>query len=89
MNYCITTVETKDIDLDFQKLYNYISEEDRTNDPNFITEDFCDNTLYYLWNVLRIYIKPSDIIEIDEGNKNVLDKMCSDFKEWVITNKLK
>jgi hypothetical protein len=89
MNYCITTVETKDIDVDFQKLYDYISEEDHTNDPKFITEDFGDNALYYLWNALRINIKSSDIIEIDEDNKNVLDKIGSDFEEWVITNKLK
>ena len=87
-HYKYQSIEENNLVVDFAKLYDYISKEDKTNDPYLIGEDFGDNPTYYLLHVLGIEIKSYEDVEINTYNKEVLNVLANDFNNWIEHNKV-
>ena len=94
MKYTTFEIKEVEIDVDFQKLYDYISSEDHTDDINIIGEDFGDNFQYYMWQALGIEMDngffgriPSEFDSRYLELNDLEDKICDDFNEWLVKNK--
>ena len=91
MKYTTYKIEEIELDIDFQKLYDYISKEDDTDDIYFISNDFGDNFYYYMENALGIVMDSGFVgkipRELDNFNTDLENKICDDFYEWIKKNK--
>ena len=84
-----TFTETKEIELeiDFQKIYDFIKKEyendqDYDPDPWDIHNDFGDNMDYYL---KKIY---GYIIEDNDSNDLAMDLVFNEWGDWIRDNKI-
>jgi len=94
MKYTAYKIEEVELDIDFQKLYDYISKENDTDDIYFISDDFGDNFYYYMKNALGVVMDsgfvgkiPSELDIFDLDNVYFEDRICDDFYEWLKENK--
>ena len=69
------------LDIDFQKIYNLVREEDNTDitDDDDIYTFFGDNETYYLDRLFP----DSGIDFSDENNKWALDSIWGEFGKWL------
>lgn len=48
-------VTTKEIDIDFEKVENFVSKDIENTDPSYIHDCFLDNICYYLEEIYKLY----------------------------------
>lgn len=73
MKYYITRTITEEVDINFEDLYKSSSEENNTNDVDYIYGDILDNFSYYLRKVYNIEVEDED----------ELDVINEDFGNWM------
>lgn len=73
MKYYITRTITEEVDINFEDLYKSSSEENNTNDVDYIYGDILDNFSYYLRKVYNIEVEDED----------ELDVISDDFGNWM------
>lgn len=73
MKYYLTKTVTKEVDINFEDLYKSSSEENNTNDVDYIYGDILDNFSYYLRKVYNIEVEDED----------ELDVISDDFGNWM------
>lgn len=54
-DYDVITVSTKEIDIDFDKVYKFVEEDTQSHDPGYIHDAFLDNVCYYLEEIYELY----------------------------------
>lgn len=93
MKYELTKIVSKTLDVDFQKIFDYlIKEGDTYNDIYDMSEAFGDNTHYYLKNIYGINFEFNDPISENsdyfpyEDNENIVLQICDDFHSWLEEN---
>ena len=86
--YKYQTIVENPLVIDFPKLYDYISKEDKTDDPYFIGDDFGNNPSYYLWHALGKEIKVTENNEVDAYNREMYDEIANDFNNWIEQNRV-
>lgn len=76
-NYEIVTVATKEIDIDFNKIENFVSKDIEDTDPSYIHDAFIDNICYYLEEIYKLY---------DIEDEYFLDSVISSWTSYMEEN---
>ena len=69
----------KEVDIDFQKIFDFIVSENKYQNPADIAEHFEYNSIEYL-------LKTHDLDEFslhNDENNNVVDDIVNEFYDWV------
>ena len=102
MEITLTSVQYDTFDIDFQKLFDFMKNEDDLENTvyNYNTR-FGDNIDYYLEKVYGIVISYTDINDYDcdevpekkiypySINEYLLDNLCNEYYDWLNENKEK
>ena len=93
MKYNIPEIKMTEVDIDFQKIYDYITMKETDCDIEDICNDFGSNFYYYMEEVFNIEIDngflgkiPDELSTLDLYYFDMLDKITSDFYEWLKEN---
>ena len=87
MKFNFTEIKKIELDIDFQKIYDFI-EKEYENDPNYnldpwsIHTEFGDNMNYYLKKIYNYDI------EDNEDNEYTMDIIYNEWGNWIQTNKI-
>ena len=93
MKYELIKIVSKTLDIDFQKIFDYLIKEGESyNDIYDMSEEFGDNTHYYLKNIYDINFEFNDSMSENsdyftyEDNENIVLQICDDFHNWLEEN---
>ena len=99
MKLTLTSVQYNTFDIDFQKLFDFMKNEDELENTVYdYATQFNDNVDYYLEKVYGIVISYEDIYDYDELrekmypsdlNKYLLDDLSNEYYDWLDKNKEK
>ena len=100
MKLTLTSVQYNTFDIDFQKLFDFMKNEDELENTVYdYSTQFGDNIDYYLEHVYGIVISYEDnIYDYDELrekmypsdlNKYILDDLSNEYYDWLDKNKEK
>ena len=99
MKLTLASVQYDTFDIDFQKLFDFMKNEDELENPVYdYATQFGDNIDYYLEQVYGIVISYEDIYDYDELrekmypivlNEYLLDDLYSEYYDWLEANKEK
>ena len=99
MKLTLTSVQYNTFDIDFQKVFDFMKNEDELENTVYdYSTQFGDNIDYYLEQVYGIVISYGDIYDYDELrekmypsdlNKYLLDDLYSEYCDWLDKNKEK
>ena len=87
MKFDFTEIKKIELDIDFQKIYDFI-EKEYENDPNYdldpwgIHTEFGDNMNNYLKKIYNYDI------EDNEDNESTMDIIYNEWGNWIQTNKI-
>ena len=87
MKFDFTEIKKIELDIDFQKIYDFI-EKEYENDPNYdldpwgIHIEFGDNMNNYLKKIYNYDI------EDNEDNESTMDIIYNEWGNWIQTNKI-
>ena len=84
--YAIPVKTYTEIEVDFEKLYNYIVQKTNIKDPDEIYNEFGDNIDFYLKEALNIEF---DDTYFDEDDYIFEDDIWGDFGDWLDENIVK
>jgi len=84
--YAIPVKTYTEIEVDFEKLYNYIVQKTNIEDPDEIYNEFGDNIDFYLKEALNIEF---DDTYFDEDDYIFEDNIWGDFGDWLDENIVK
>lgn len=100
MKITLTSIQYDTFDIDFQKLFNFMKNEDEVENTvyNYATQ-FGDNENYYLEQIYGIVISCEDIDDCDDAwgkkvypnsiNEYFLDNLYDGYYGWLEENKEK
>ncbi len=79
-------LETRDvyIDIDFQKLYDFVRDENYSDVTFEINLDVAKELEEYSYAYITNYFKFIPDLNLENYNNKVLDKITKDFKEWIL-----
>lgn len=77
--YQVDIVSTRDYNVDFEKIYKAVVEEEGTDDKDYIPDAFGDNVEYYL---KKIYNYNFDDVE-EQSMNNFIEMIANDFYDYV------
>lgn len=84
--YAIPVKTYTEIEVDFEKLYNYIVQKTNIEDPDEIYNEFGDNIDFYLKEALNIEFDDTYFAEDDYIFE---DDIWGDFGDWLDENIVK